>query len=55
MLTRRDFFKLTGATTVGWYAATRFGWVQRAIAQVEGGTLQPSDVSKFDTPLLIPP
>src|SRR6266508_94940 len=34
MLTRRDFFKLTGASTVAWYTATRFGWVQRAVAQI---------------------
>jgi FtsP/CotA-like multicopper oxidase with cupredoxin domain len=55
MLTRRDFFKLTGASTVAWYAATRFGWVQRAVAQIPGGTFQPADVDKYVTPLLIPP
>jgi spore coat protein A, manganese oxidase len=55
MITRRDFFKLTGATTVGWYVATQFGYVQRAIAQIPGGTLDPSSVPKYETPLLIPP
>jgi spore coat protein A, manganese oxidase len=55
MLTRRDFIKLTGASTVGWYVATQFGWVQRATAQIPGGTLQPSSVPKYVTPLLIPP
>ena len=55
MLTRRDFIKLTGASTVGWYTATQFGWVQRAMAQIPGGTLEPGDVTKFVTPLLIPP
>jgi FtsP/CotA-like multicopper oxidase with cupredoxin domain len=55
MLTRRDFFKLTGASTVAWYAATRFGWVQRAVAQIPGGTLQPAAVDKYITSLLIPP
>jgi len=55
MLTRRTFFKLTGASTIGWYAATRFGWVQRAMAAIEGGTLEPADVAKYVTPLLIPP
>ncbi len=55
MLTRRDFFKLTGASTVAWYTATQFGWVQRAMAQIPGGTLDPGDVTKFVTPLLIPP
>ena len=55
MLTRRDFIKLTGASTVGWYVATQFGWVQRAMAQIPGGTLELSSVPKYVTPLLIPP
>ena len=41
MLTRRDFIKLTGGSTLGWYAATQLGWSQRAIAQIPGGTLAP--------------
>ena len=44
MLTRRDI-KLTGASTVAWYTATQFGWVQRAMAQIPGGTLEPGDVT----------
>ena len=55
MLSRRTFFKLTGASTIGWYAATRFGWVQRALAQIPGGTLDPTTVPKYRAPLLIPP
>ncbi|HET9722241.1 MAG TPA: twin-arginine translocation signal domain-containing protein, partial [Actinomycetota bacterium] len=55
MLTRRDFIRLTGATTIGWYVATQTGWVQRALAQVPGGTLEPGSVTKYVTPLLIPP
>ncbi len=55
MITRRDFFKLTGATTVGWYVATQFSYMQHAIAQIAGGTLDPSSVPKYQTPLLIPP
>ena len=55
MLTRRDFIKLTGASTVGWYVATQFGWVQRAMAQIPGGTLHPTLIPKYQTPLLIPP
>jgi FtsP/CotA-like multicopper oxidase with cupredoxin domain len=55
LLSRRTFFKLTGASTIGWYAATRFGWVQRALAQIRGGTLDPTTVPKYQTPLLIPP
>jgi spore coat protein A, manganese oxidase len=55
MLTRRAFLRLTGASPVGWYVATQFGWTQRAIAQIPGGTLDPHKVPKFQTPLLIPP
>lgn len=55
MLTRRSFLKITGATTLGWYVATQYGWVERAIAQIPGGTLDPLSVPKFQTPLLIPP
>ncbi|HKZ75757.1 MAG TPA: bilirubin oxidase, partial [Actinomycetota bacterium] len=55
MISRRDFLRLTGASTVGWFVATRFGYVQRAMAQVPGGTLDPLVVPKYETPLLIPP
>ncbi len=55
MLTRRDFFRLTGASTIGWYVVTRFGWVERAVAQIPGGTLDPLLVPKYQTPMLIPP
>jgi spore coat protein A, manganese oxidase len=55
LLTRRDFIKLTGASTAGWYVATQGGWLQRAMAQIPGGTLLPGDVAKYVTPLLIPP
>ena len=55
MLDRRQFLKVTGATTVGWYVATQFGWTQRAFAEIPGGTLEPGDVPKYVTPLLIPP
>ena len=54
MITRRAFLKYTGATALTWYAVNRFG-VLKAIAQIPGGTLDPSAISKFETPLLIPP
>ena len=54
MITRRTFLKYTGATALTWYAVNRFGVLQ-AIAQMPGGTLDPSAVPKFETPLLIPP
>jgi FtsP/CotA-like multicopper oxidase with cupredoxin domain len=55
MTTRRSFLKLTGATTLAWYVATQTGWMERAIAQIPGGTLNPSSVTKYATPMLIPP
>ncbi len=55
MLTRRDFLKITGGSTIVWYAATEFGWVQRAVAAIPGRTLDPGSIDKFVTPLLIPP
>ncbi len=55
MQTRRQFLKLTGAGTLGLFVATRSGWVQRALAQIPGGTLNPVSVPKFATPMLIPP
>jgi spore coat protein A len=55
MPTRRNFLKLTGASTIAWYVATQTGWMERAIAQIPGGTLDPADVPKFQTAMLIPP
>ncbi len=54
MITRRTFLKYTGATTLTWYAFNKLGFLN-AIAQVPGGTLDPSLIPKFETPLLIPP
>jgi spore coat protein A, manganese oxidase len=54
MITRRTFLKYTGATALTWYAVNRFGSLE-AIAEIPGGTLDPSTVPKFETPLLIPP
>ena len=55
MLTRRSFLKLTGASTIAWYVATQTGWTQQAMAAIPGGSLDPGDVPKYVTPLLIPP
>ena len=55
MLTRRSFLKLTGTSTIALYVATQAGWTQQALAAIPGGTLDPADVAKFVTPLLIPP
>ena len=55
MITRRDFLKITGGSTVAWYVATQTGWIQRAVAAIPGGTLDPAAIPRFVTPLLIPP
>jgi spore coat protein A, manganese oxidase len=55
MLSRRDFLKLSGAGILSLYAASRGKFLPRAFAQIEGGTLDPADVLKYQTPLLIPP
>ena len=55
MLTRRSFLRITGASTIGLFVATRAGWAPRAVAQIPGGSLDPAAIGKFATPLLIPP
>jgi spore coat protein A, manganese oxidase len=54
MITRRAFLKYTGGTALTWFAFNKFG-VPKAIAQIPGGSLDPTAVPKFQTPLLIPP
>ena len=54
MLSRRTFLKYTGGTTLTLFA-TGVGGLRRAMAQIPGGTLDPHDVLKYQTPLLIPP
>ena len=41
IVTRRNYFKLTGVSTLGWYVATDWRWAERAVAQIPGGTLDP--------------
>jgi hypothetical protein len=38
MITRRDFLKVTGGSTIAWYVATQTGWIERAAAAIPGGT-----------------
>ena len=55
MSTRRTFLKYTGATTLTLFAVGR-GGLRRAIAEaLAGGTLDPTSIDKFVTPLLVPP
>lgn len=55
MISRRDFLKLTGAGVLSLYTATRGKFSLRAKAAIPGGDLDPATVTKYATPLLIPP
>jgi len=55
MISRRTFLKYTGGTTLTLFAVG-VGGLRRAIAAaLPGGTLDPGTISKFVTPLLVPP
>lgn len=54
MLTRRGFFKLTAAGTLALCMSSKDG-APRLLAQIPGGTLDPSRIPKYQAPLLIPP
>jgi hypothetical protein len=55
MVSRREFLKITGAGVLSLYAATRGKFTLQVRAAIPGGTLDPTAVDKFVTPLLIPP
>ncbi len=55
MISRRDFLKLSGAGLLSLYATSRGKLILRGQAQIPGGTLDPHDVAKFVSPVLIPP
>jgi spore coat protein A len=55
MVSRRSFLKLSAAGTLALYASAQGRYLPRAFAQLRGGTLDPEDVLKYQTPLLIPP
>jgi spore coat protein A len=55
-LSRRTFIKAVGATGVGFVLYSYLpGGTKQALAAIPGGTLDPADVTKYVTPLLIPP
>jgi len=54
MLSRRSFFKISGTTLVA-VLAMRNKVLRVLAAPIPGGTLDPLDVPKYQTPLLIPP
>ena len=55
-LSRRTFIKAAGGTGPGFVLYAYLpGGTKQALAQIPGGTLDPADVPKYLTPLLIPP
>jgi FtsP/CotA-like multicopper oxidase with cupredoxin domain len=53
---RREFIKIGTAAGGGLYLSTVFGGVRRVLhAAIPGGTLDPVDILKYATPLLVPP
>ena len=54
MTSRRDFIKFVAGTGFVLFAHGTAG-VRRALAAIPGGTLHPGSVTKYLTPLLIPP
>ena len=55
-LSRRTFVKAVAAAGAGFAVFARLpGGQLQALAAIPGGTLDPADVTKFATPLLIPP
>ncbi|HEU4492067.1 MAG TPA: hypothetical protein VFR74_14455, partial [Jiangellales bacterium] len=55
-LSRRTFIRAVGGAGVGFALFVRMpGGETKAVAQIPGGTLDPDDVPKYVTPLLVPP
>ena len=55
MISRRGFLKVSAAGGAAAYLATKARFLQRALAQIPGGSLPPGDVDKFVLPLIKPP
>jgi FtsP/CotA-like multicopper oxidase with cupredoxin domain len=55
MVSRRDFIRISGSAGLAAFVTDRFGLRRRLLAQIPGGTLDPSAVPKFMTPVLVPP
>ena len=55
MITRRRFLKLTALTGGGVFLYSKLGFPTRAFAAIPGGTLDPTTISKYQMPLIIPP
>jgi spore coat protein A len=56
MLSRRTFLKFTaGGTILTLFGFEKLSGISKALAQIPGGTLNPGNILKYVTPLLIPP
>jgi FtsP/CotA-like multicopper oxidase with cupredoxin domain len=56
MITRRAFLKYTaGGTILTLFGFDKLTGISKAIAQIPGGSLDPNSVTKYVTPMLIPP
>jgi bilirubin oxidase len=55
MITRRRFLKLSALTGGGVFLYSKLGFPPRAFAAIPGGTLDPTTISKYQMPLIIPP
>jgi spore coat protein A len=55
MLTRRQFLILTATAGAGTLLPSRFGFVRSAFAAIPAGTLDPTSITKYAMPLVIPP
>jgi spore coat protein A, manganese oxidase len=56
MIIRRTFLKYTvGGTMLTLFGFDKLTGISKAIAQIPGGSLDPGDIPKYQTPLLIPP
>ena len=55
MTTKREFLKLSTLAGAGSLLVTKLGFIRRVFAAIPGGTLDPASITKYATPLVIPP
>ena len=55
MTNKREFLRLSTLAGAGTFLFTKFGFIRRAFAAIPGGTLDPTSITKYAMPLVIPP
>lgn len=55
MTTKREFIRISALGGAGAFLFTRFGFIRRVFAAIPGGTLDPTSITKYAMPLVIPP